>query len=66
MEEQNQSGREHFGKRDYETTKAFDESMATLLEWLNLAMAHGYLAEKRAFEIFGQELEKRGGYKRES
>ena len=46
-------------KAFHETNKEFDESMASLIEWLKSAVSNGYLAQKEALEIFNEELEKR-------
>ena len=46
-------------KLEHETNKAFDESMASLIEWLNLAVRQSFLTHPQALEIFKEELKSR-------
>ena len=43
----------------YESDKAFDESMATLINWLETAIGKEYLSSEKALEIFKEELKNR-------
>lgn len=43
----------------YEADKAFDESMTSLINWLQSAIATKYLTKDKAIKIFNEELKAR-------
>lgn len=52
-------GQSEMLKTLYESDKAFDESMATLINWLETAIGKEYLSSEKALEIFKEELKNR-------
>ena len=49
-------------KNLHEADKAFDESMESLMAWLNKAQSGGYLSNDDALKIFNEELKARRDY----
>ena len=48
--------RAKMSKKLYESDKAFDESMESLITWLNRSMQVGYLTQDETIKIFRKNL----------
>ena len=58
MKERN-LGKAKVEKDLYETDKAFDDSMVSLISWLSAAQGKGLLSIEKMKEIFKEELKSR-------